>query len=616
MSRRPRHRACDERVFEYEPLDQDIDAIRVIELFPGRLHHHLECRLIHTTISSGIRFEALSYTWGGERFPRCLHIGRRCRPVTENAFAALLHLRWSKRSRFLWIDAVCIDQTNDDEKQHQVQFMHAIFQAAREVTVWLGIRPPIDNHRRSSRDPISNHQAAAGDMDDYRSLIVTDTLRKSIDSQEFWRELFHAAWFQRAWVLQEMVFARRLTVRYGGTELAWPELFQVAIDIQAFADPLRSSATCLQSSKTVIYMDRWHANNTDVIMQDLRIEDIVHSARAAQCRDPRDKIYSLLSLDLCDDGELLIVPDYTMPLARVQLELAKASIQRYESLNILKFVDHTSDVLHPSWVPRWDSQQAEPLPSYPEPDYFTGDSEICRMRRRIIDSGNQVIDLLCLRGTFLMVIECVVSAPHCHSFRRRLSTESLRTSSPHRDGDEEYQRINNGEAHLSLEDQTRITHFLIDSHEGRFVRSERQGSWVRGASYRTLVRPDPVSGDSFVEARSLEKVRFPCLRRQSELIARRPAFHSPLATPEELVSNRRVAVTRDGSYALVPDATETEDIVVAFWGIRALFVVRPYYSKLFDEDWFELVGACDIDGEINWHRFEQDENLLEDIVLC
>jgi hypothetical protein len=83
-------------------------------------------------------YEALSYVWGNanKKLPVFLH-GHRF-DATTNLHAALSQLRNHTLERILWIDAICIDQQNLEEKEHQIQFMATIYARAYRVIVWLG----------------------------------------------------------------------------------------------------------------------------------------------------------------------------------------------------------------------------------------------------------------------------------------------------------------------------------------------------------------------------------------------------------------------------------------------------------------------------------------------
>lgn len=88
-------------------------------------------------------FEALSYTWGSLQSPEtALH----CDPdnqITEfslgqNLACAFRHLRYMDRPRRLWVDAVCINQDDLEERSTQVLRMGPIYSRAQRVLAWIG----------------------------------------------------------------------------------------------------------------------------------------------------------------------------------------------------------------------------------------------------------------------------------------------------------------------------------------------------------------------------------------------------------------------------------------------------------------------------------------------
>lgn len=83
-------------------------------------------------------YEALSYTWGNPADTEPITLNGQTMHVTRNLTAALLALRNENEDRVMWIDALCIDQTNLQERNEQIRRMPAIYQRATRTIAWLG----------------------------------------------------------------------------------------------------------------------------------------------------------------------------------------------------------------------------------------------------------------------------------------------------------------------------------------------------------------------------------------------------------------------------------------------------------------------------------------------
>jgi hypothetical protein len=131
-------------VYQHAPLDRH-DSIRLLELLPDVFGKPLRCIIHQYPRGYVVPYEALSYTWGDPVFPEQIYVGvdpaSPSMPITQNLYNALQHLRKSDESRILWIDALCINQSNVEEKGHQVAHMGQVFSNAEVVTVWLGYSP-------------------------------------------------------------------------------------------------------------------------------------------------------------------------------------------------------------------------------------------------------------------------------------------------------------------------------------------------------------------------------------------------------------------------------------------------------------------------------------------
>lgn len=176
-------------VYSATPLTPN--TTRVIRLLPQRepTTTQIKCELFTYNLSgkqSGERhlYEAVSYVWGTG--PRChsITLNNCAFPVTENLHAALWHLRDQQLERVLWVDAVCINQDDNKEKERQIPLMRTIYAQAGRVIVWLGL--PLDGHGDQA---LGNIRQAGGEgltvmEDDYTSVMV----------------LLRRDWFRRMWV--------------------------------------------------------------------------------------------------------------------------------------------------------------------------------------------------------------------------------------------------------------------------------------------------------------------------------------------------------------------------------------------------------------------------------
>ncbi|KAF2033268.1 HET-domain-containing protein, partial [Setomelanomma holmii] len=98
----------------------------------GQIH----CEITHTTID--VPYSCLSYVWGSEE-PECvIFVNNRHFKIRRNLYNFLCSMHLDYVTRSLWIDALCIDQSNPGEKNHQVRHMGDIFKAANQVIAWLG----------------------------------------------------------------------------------------------------------------------------------------------------------------------------------------------------------------------------------------------------------------------------------------------------------------------------------------------------------------------------------------------------------------------------------------------------------------------------------------------
>lgn len=121
----------------YEPL-VNATSIRLLTLCPGNTLDEIKCDLKTVSLADKPEYEALSYVWGSTKRDYTLTCDRRSLKITKSLHVVLRRLRRTSHARVLWIDQLCINQDDLQERSEQVQIMREIYRNARLVVLWLG----------------------------------------------------------------------------------------------------------------------------------------------------------------------------------------------------------------------------------------------------------------------------------------------------------------------------------------------------------------------------------------------------------------------------------------------------------------------------------------------
>jgi hypothetical protein len=118
-------------------------SIRLLQLLPSDEDAtNLQCKIFEYPLRDSDKqshpYEALSYTWGSEERPKSITLNNKTLHITQNLYTALLRLQNHVCSRIIWVDAICINQANEKEKEDQIPLMAEIYAKALRVVAWLG----------------------------------------------------------------------------------------------------------------------------------------------------------------------------------------------------------------------------------------------------------------------------------------------------------------------------------------------------------------------------------------------------------------------------------------------------------------------------------------------
>ncbi|KAJ9638834.1 hypothetical protein H2199_006694 [Coniosporium tulheliwenetii] len=277
---------------------------------------------------------------------------------------------------YLWVDAICINQHDDEEKSVQVRRMIANFRKARSVIAWLGLK---EECGYAAIDYLRD----ATDAYDHRDDECMRGLRKILSGLQ---ELYRRPWLRRTWVRQEVFVARDLWVRCGETAVLWSTFVNVPRVVTSIEgrlwycerdlgpaglEALASEAHLRQGTLVEIALTstpasqprkRTFSRNGDPI----DLSTVLRTSGHFDATNPRDCIYGVLGMtdtatrSSSDDSltarkfETLPV-DYSKSVSEVFQDVAKYFINRDGSLAVLYLTDgrRGNDIDLPSWTPDW-----------------------------------------------------------------------------------------------------------------------------------------------------------------------------------------------------------------------------------------------------------------------
>lgn len=359
--------------YVYTPLPNK-DEIRILDLLPGQgiepLAFNLRVGHIH---DHATKYEALSYVWGtamvdivcqGKRFS-----------IPHNLYCALVGIRNSTKVRSVWADSICINQKNDQEKNHQVRMMRKIFRQAQRVLIWLDVR---DAHVAQVAFKLAGriHQGQLQDIPPPQSPVWDLFIR-----------LFDNDWFSRLWCLQEVVLASSALVIWGTETAPWEHigfsagwLCNIGYETLSFwiAKVGRSRLRLTESFRShhsrshyhpgvyraSLMYSLWSAINRETgLAKPIYFYDLLCETRLFEAKDPRDKVFGLVGIPTADadpeGSQCFVEPDYSKTTEEVFVDVAKRILAgKPDSLHLLGAVQHQprgckSTESLPTWVPNW-----------------------------------------------------------------------------------------------------------------------------------------------------------------------------------------------------------------------------------------------------------------------
>jgi hypothetical protein len=123
--------------YVYQPLLHE-DSLRLLILEPATMGERIRCHLEHSRLSLNPQYNAISYAWGESLTEHTISLDDSTFEIRRNLYNALQQFRDERRPRALWADAICLNQTDIAERNHQVKLMRRIYEKSAITLIWLG----------------------------------------------------------------------------------------------------------------------------------------------------------------------------------------------------------------------------------------------------------------------------------------------------------------------------------------------------------------------------------------------------------------------------------------------------------------------------------------------
>ncbi|TLS30964.1 hypothetical protein PpBr36_02813 [Pyricularia pennisetigena] len=632
---------------QYKPLANPYE-IRVLELEPGSLKDQLKCKLHHCTIefehkgklysqfalstddlTRPIWYTALSYRWGDPHPVRHITVDGYEMEITVPLFEALNHFRKPNHSVVMWIDQICINQSDNDEKSRQIPLMGRVYQHAINTLIWLGISDSMTGQVFS----LLNHAATELILDFSQIRIPGGLQQRGFPpaEEQVWDDLWDLLdrpWFSRLWIIQEVALSRNAWVVCGDHFMSWSMLETACSNLRAagVSQWLQEKVSKGESTDHCQRVVKLGTFGKEDIMS------LLNRARESNCWDQRDKIYGLLGISRASWVRVDYNRAYTV--GRLYRDVAAEALQRHELVlaSALESVDHdykqtlrlVKDCEHfergtlPSWVadwtqPRQTASLSDRTGVYGNPaaigsnlvlqrQIFIHEDEL-HVKGRIFDTVAEMTEVLHKPDISFdnprtsnkeVLVRCAEIAAKGTSYPASTSVGVFeafwRTLVVDKDAD------NRKRAPSSFEE---IFSLLLDESTG-------QQPSLPGQTYSKRQRQPRGKG-------RLEL---------SSLSSRRPGatFQEIRAALRRALRNRRFAVTKQGYFGLVPHWTQPGDNVCMLNGCDVPYIIRRAEHQgggqsMADSYRFSFLGECYIHGMMNDEILAMEELELRELVF-
>ncbi|KAK4551410.1 hypothetical protein LTR86_011176 [Recurvomyces mirabilis] len=392
--------------YEYRPLSVGKHEIRLLELLPGETTDPVCAEPLHVSLDKPLRYETISYVWGDPTRTEPIFLSDRELLVPKNTVAALRRMRTLDAPRLLWIDAVCINQDDVQERGKQVGIMGLIYGSSTGNLIHL----PAD-------DAMAARIIKAVETLDREAHEATDGFR--VFSARV-RNPLTGDFSSRLWVLQEARLAPQNICFLGSLTMSLEVILRAARWVDHTTQLLIAKGAAAAGRRCMVEMydmvdtQEGHYRSRGGYASLMQLLII---AQNFENTEPRDGIYAILGLIKKRPAPHEVIPawfkpDYSRSLGDVLRDATRIVAVKH-SLDILRFVNHRDDtelgLAMPSWVRRADWTYSAELDARPLQHHFIADRGLRAPSLLVLEPEDPAV--LSLEG--FVVDRVLVATDHC-----------------------------------------------------------------------------------------------------------------------------------------------------------------------------------------------------------
>jgi len=305
--------------FKHSPLDLKYREIRLLKLVSrSEDKEHINAVIQHFNLSEAPSFNALSYTWGQTHPLFSIYINGKPFSVRQNLSAFLKTVGSDPEfctDEWLWIDQVCIQQTNVGERNHQVQQMPEIYRSASEVIVWLGLGTVYSKYLLREVAEVNENPTSWSNL----------TTRAAV-------QLLGCEYWTRTWIIQEFILAPSMVFYWGTTKFGFDDL-EVILKIggQRIRDRHCQANSLLPKITHIseLIYQKSISRQDGFVIRDWK--NALTLSSLTNCQDVRDRIYALLGLV---DPKIAIYPNYAASPKDIFIDILAGVALQYSNLHL------------------------------------------------------------------------------------------------------------------------------------------------------------------------------------------------------------------------------------------------------------------------------------------